>query len=486
MSQESVMNLSSSDTRHYTNVARRLIWLYVSNMQKYVMSTSDYGYRTFMPKQKEDGREVPAKLTLSTIEGHLAGKYTVAVYASPFSSRFICFDIDSRDEQAVRKVISQLVCWGIPEEKVYVSDSGNKGFHVEVFFTKSVFTADLKVLYEDVIEKQALDRKKVEFRPTAGQSIKLPLGIHQKTKRRCWFLNRGTLESIEDTGYIFQIERVDPTEIEKRALNHLLGKKFGSVGKTRDSPLSWKVDLSKVMVERHGEFNEKIVALAIALRRNTAGYTLEQAQSIAERWYREQDEALVSEAGTEALNHLMRALKWAWAKLPPVQVDAGINEKKQSPITFTKEELWKALRLKTVSERRLMFLMMCICKRHEVCHCSAEYLASHIGKTPRMVTNVISKLITEGQIEKTYAGGLRLVNGNLIRESNEYCVVWGDLDTVGIRFRREEIEVSWFTNESFLKVYYETLLEAVERKELKKLLTAKEKAYIKKELGQDV
>ncbi len=130
--------------------------------------------------------------------------------------------------------------------------------------------------------------------------------------------------------------------------------------------------------------------------------------------------------------------------------------------------------------------MLCACKKYGECRFSLERIAEYIGMTPRMVNNAINKLMENGQIQKTHTGGIHMAGGQLAYESNRYQVLWKRGEHCVRPFIHESVEVGRFTKESFLKVYYETLLEAVERKELKKLLTAKEKAYIKKELWQDV
>ena len=97
---------------------------------------------------------------------------------------------------------------GLPRDKIYVSFSGRKGYHVEVFFDRIVDGNTLFNLYCHVIRNGGLDPDKVEFRPTPSMAIKLPLSVHGSTGNICWFVDRETFNFIEDEEYILSIEQV--------------------------------------------------------------------------------------------------------------------------------------------------------------------------------------------------------------------------------------------------------------------------------------
>ena len=118
----------------------------------------------------------------------------------------MCFDVDDGNPDTVRAIMRGLASCGIESRYVHVSTSGGKGYHVEVFFDYPVETWKLKRVYDWIIAEMSLDRKKVEFRPTNKQAIKLPLGVHHKTGNTCWFLDKETFAPIETKTHIFDIE----------------------------------------------------------------------------------------------------------------------------------------------------------------------------------------------------------------------------------------------------------------------------------------
>ena len=176
--------------------------LYVSCCTHYIVSRP--GQSFYAPKI--NGRF--CRLTDNVLLKHLRREYAVGIYASDEGSKFICFDVDDGNPKTVSKVIEELVSQGIPEDLVYVSFSGCKGYHVEVFFDVIVETERLVNLYRHVIVHGGLDPKKVEFRPTDKMAIKLPLSIHGQTGNICWYVNPRTLEPIEDAMYIAEIRQL--------------------------------------------------------------------------------------------------------------------------------------------------------------------------------------------------------------------------------------------------------------------------------------
>jgi len=181
--------------------------LYVSCRTHYVVSRP--GQRFYVPKR--NGAFCP--LTDMTLLKHLQHEYAVGIYAGDDGSRFICFDVDDGNADTVRRVIAELEALGLPHDRIYVSFSGRKGYHVEVFFDAVVETGRLRNLYRHVVVRGGLDPKKVEFRPTSKLAIKLPLSVHGETGKICWFVDQATLKPIEDAAYIAGIEPVHVADV---------------------------------------------------------------------------------------------------------------------------------------------------------------------------------------------------------------------------------------------------------------------------------
>lgn len=132
------------------------------------------------------------KLTRGVLLNHLEQKYAICVYAGKWGSKFMCFDVDDGNRETVFRIISELERLGVPRSMIYVSHSGGKGYHVELFCRDIIPTEQWYWLYLSVIRTGNLDPDKVEFRPTHTQSIKLPLSCHAKSGKVCWYVDRDT------------------------------------------------------------------------------------------------------------------------------------------------------------------------------------------------------------------------------------------------------------------------------------------------------
>lgn len=183
-------------------VADRLCDLYITYRRRYVVMQAapelEAGYRIYMPKSSSG----PVKLTNRAVCRHLNRQIAISVFAGAYSSKFICFDVDYPDLFEVKKLIEILNGYGVSRDLIYVSTSGGKGYHVEIFFDGLVYTEQLRKFYDCVCVDGNFDPHKIEFRPTNGQAIKLPLSVHFKTGRVCWYLDRDTLQPIEDPAYV--------------------------------------------------------------------------------------------------------------------------------------------------------------------------------------------------------------------------------------------------------------------------------------------
>jgi hypothetical protein len=143
---------------------------------------------------------------------HLQGKKTYAPYqlSSDGKVKWLCIDIDAAEgatEESVRSVTKSVVT-SIVEylglNTALVEESGAKGFHVWVLFNAPVPVGKAHLLGHRLIQGIALsDNITLEVYPKQvtpkkfGNVVKLPLGVHQKTQQRCWFVDKN-FEVYED------------------------------------------------------------------------------------------------------------------------------------------------------------------------------------------------------------------------------------------------------------------------------------------------
>jgi len=118
--------------------------LYILGRKKYLVQNKKGQYTTVIHTKGN------RPLVDSIVEEHLKGKYTIGVFSS-YYSKFICFDVDVKDTEYARwttyKLINALQDIGISDDYINVSTSGNKGYHVEIFFDKPIQNKILKDFY---------------------------------------------------------------------------------------------------------------------------------------------------------------------------------------------------------------------------------------------------------------------------------------------------------------------------------------------------
>ena len=167
----------------------------------------------------------PLPLDDSAIRQHLKGIITLGAYlVKEDSVKTLIFDFDAKRDETlgnlkaeVNKLIDALSFVGISS---YVEFSGNKGYHVWVFFSNPVKASISRRLATIAIEKAGLSPSEVEVFPKQDQTdsfgnlVKLPLGIHKKTGKRCEFLD-GNFEPVSDQlQFLNDVQTVDAASIE--------------------------------------------------------------------------------------------------------------------------------------------------------------------------------------------------------------------------------------------------------------------------------
>lgn len=135
---------------------------------------------------------------------HLNGKYTLAKSLNhEDKSKILVIDIDNKNnlkeaEELSNKIKEELYKRGIYS---YIEFSGEKGYHLWIFFEKYVSIAILNNWIEEIIKFLNIDKENFEIRPKfnkiseSEEIIKLPLGQHPRSRKQCNFID---IESIEE------------------------------------------------------------------------------------------------------------------------------------------------------------------------------------------------------------------------------------------------------------------------------------------------
>ena len=171
-----------------------------------------YQYRN---KQNEVGfTTLQRNLTDGWLMRHLSGSETVGVFAGTMLTKFLCFDVDTKETSRAdtMHLVNTIEEMNVSREDIHVSLSGNKGYHVEIFFDSPITVESIEIFYRRVLEESGFSITEVELRPLTNMGVKLPLGIHQKTRRRCWFVDNQTFNPIKSYQYLRDVEPINKDE----------------------------------------------------------------------------------------------------------------------------------------------------------------------------------------------------------------------------------------------------------------------------------
>jgi len=386
--------------------------------QKYVVMTDKYT-KTTMHYFKD-----------KVIQSHLDGYYALGVFAGEKVTRFISFDVDSGGKPVVRKIINTLVEIGFPRDKIYVSTSGKKGYHVDMFFDPYIYNEKAKNIYDIVIWKAELDPKKVEFRPTHTQAIKLPLGVHAKTKNRCWFIDRDTLEPIEDMEYACLIEHMSGQIIHdilrtwnKKHWNELYADMICNADmEKKDFEPAYDYRKKDEYFDSHkltepNTRHDMMVRIATDIRYCGAGE--KQIAKFLTGWYYRQDPVYIESTEDEVREDIRDIASWASENVPVLKEDTPPQD--TSPIVFSKDDINYVLLGSTSAARRAALLIWSYCKMYGATRISYAKIAETIGCVEATAKTAVNELVKNRVISKQ-SGGLHIVNGKMIRKSNTYFI----------------------------------------------------------------
>ena len=228
------------------------------------------------------------------LEQHINGTETIGVFSGQYVTKYICFDIDTKQhaEGDTRHLVNVLVNdFNISRKDIHLSLSGSKGIHAELYLDKCISYNMAQRFYKDVLDKADFTIKQVELRPQPEQGLKLPLGINRKTGNRCWYLNQDTYEPIKNFEHILSIEpmsseffEIEYAGYEPISLNTEQVKQFNHTAQEVnintaeiEGILGYVKDILKLgHIKQSGTRNNMTLGLAIYLKEY---YGLDQEQA---------------------------------------------------------------------------------------------------------------------------------------------------------------------------------------------------------------
>ena len=383
-----------------------------------------------------DGMTVHVKnpYDIKQVWEHLNGVISLCVFAGPNCTSFLSMDIDLRDKSIVYKVVATMTDLGFPADKIYVSESGNKGYHVDVFFESAIYNWMAKQLYDLIIYFGELNPRKVEYRPTSTSSIKLPLGIHQKTKRRCWFVDPETLEPIEDMFYIERTEKLMIWQVEKiikegnkRRFNILL-EEIQNQQNCVEENAEPKVNVTKPYnpgnrIVEPGTRQKMMVREALRLYREGGEYDSIRADLTA--WLMAQDPEMYKDSMDECMRNIDNITAWVMQKGRRCELGNDPNHNFHKNIRIYQTDIRQIFKGSTKAARLLAFFITVFCDRYGVCGLGINKLMEKTGIKSKITVSAASRDLVEQGVFSKQKGGYKNTGSSLRPVTNKYYFAKG-------------------------------------------------------------
>jgi hypothetical protein len=437
-------------------------------------------------------KTVPHPYGDAVIDSHLAGSYALCVFSGDKATRFITVDIDTGGKKVVRQVVNAFVELGIPSDRIYISLSGKKGYHVDIFFEPWIYNDKAKNLYELMIWRTGLDPNKVEFAPSPTRAIKLPLGVHAKTSNRCWFVDPETLDPIKDFNYIYRIKPVDHDTISdvlreqnKKRWNELYVEMMCDES-GRDNTINKEIVFNdeyydKMRLIIPGTRHDTMVRISCDLR----SYGAEEPQIVKALtgFYYRQDRSMISSSEREVLQDIEDIASWAVKQVKVTHYRPSPNEGITRHAVLNASDIESILQGSTSTSRRIALLIYSFCRIFGSSHVSYRFISDTIGCSVATVKNSINDLMKKNIISRK-SGGINYRNGRLIRQSNTYFIPGS-----GKLSEKDNPDAFVFNNtisaEPMDDLYYGAMIHFFTPEYLKKHLTKPELRECERRLADD-
>lgn len=431
---------------------------------------------------------IKERYTDGHIFNHLDGNYSVCVFAGEHATKFITIDVDLGEPAVVHQVVDTMVEMGIPRDLIYVSYSGRKGYHVDIFFENFIYNSCAEKFYWALIERSGLNPRKVEFRPTHGQAIKLPLGVHQTTGNRCWFVDRDTLEPIESYEYVFGIERIPQAymnELVDGLVNNHMREMYAQIASERTAHSGHSrtdlggADLTVTEIGTRHNIQKKVAA-----RARMDGFDFDDIVRIQMEWYARQNKSLISSSESEVRSDAELLAAWA-VKNVAIKQQSVVARKQDSYFRIHKSAIPYIVTAPTKATRMVLFLLIVYCDKYHDAKISHNTIAEHTGLSFDAVKKAIKWLSSEGYISKQHSSYKRDTFVTL-RGSNVYQFPGSH------KFRApnsrdllcDYVDIyDWITRDNCESLYIEVLARMCKHEYLAKHLTKPELDRCKEVIG---
>jgi len=434
---------------------------------------------------------ISSTITDYHVRNHLQGHYTLGVFAGEIFTKFICFDVDVKDPQlakwTVYKLVNTLREVGILGEYIYISTSGNKGYHVEIFFNKPVFNTDIKQFYLMILnyaELLNIGYGKIELRPTHTQGVKIPLGKHFTTNRICWYVDYDTgLKPIEDYNYILCIQQMD-TEF----FYDILNKAKDSIDISEQQAIEYEnivarhkplkiydenVDpdvtieaienLIKNGLKMQGTRHNSLLKIAKYNKYN--GMSAEENKQFLIEWMAKQNKRMYTSKWEDVLKDIDLIVKYTYER------NYSLVTKRKN-ITITSNEIEEILKIKGKNHKLVLYALLVHSKRYAnkdgVFYMSYEQMKNATGINSRTTLIKIINELEKSNLIKV----IRNISGDnkLIKDTNRYKINL----LCSFLYNPENVKSITICDKNCQNCFNACLCRLFDNKKLKNMLTRRE------------
>lgn len=150
---------------------------------------------------------------------HISGGNNLGVFGGATGTKFIVFDVDARERAkgVTMKLIDALESeYGINRSRIFVFNSGGKGYHVTLYLDNIIMYDDLQLLYKQVIAMIGENKNVIELRPTEKQAVKLPFCSHYKTGNYAGIVSPLDLSNSSIDEFLFPVKQIVLNDLLKR------------------------------------------------------------------------------------------------------------------------------------------------------------------------------------------------------------------------------------------------------------------------------
>ncbi len=200
-------------SKHITQSLINLIY------RLFICRTDRYGIQWFR-NGDVSYRAEREKITPDLLRRHLNDRITLATYAGrpPGRCKFLAFDFDYLDLKPVWRLQDFFSRYGA---KIYVEFSGKKGHHGWLF-TDQAPNWKIRAVARRAVEETGIGDLEIfpaqneVSKEHPGSLIKLPLGKHRATGKRCLFLNSEGQPYGNQYEFLQKIQKVDIESLAKK------------------------------------------------------------------------------------------------------------------------------------------------------------------------------------------------------------------------------------------------------------------------------